>query len=290
LWLLAAGALLGVSLADVGVLRPTSQSLPPGVVARVNDRLIRSESYERAWRMVASDKRNPMTDADRAHVLKRLIEEELLIQRGQVIGLLESDPTVRKSISVAMIQSIVAESEARQPDEAALRGFYQENLRYFMPPGAIHVRQIVFVPRPPEGMPEARVRARTARDEIAQGLPFADAVARHGDVPLVAIPDTPLPANKLQQYIGRNSLEQVRALSPLEVSQPFESAADVRIFQLVERSSPEPTPFEEIENWVESAFQRDAADRALREVLARLWRDADIALTPEAQKSIGRVE
>lgn len=286
LWLLAAGALIGVGLAAVGVLRPTSASLPPGVVARVNGRPIRSESYERAWRMVASDKRNAMSDADRAHVLKRLIEEELLIQRGEAIGLVLSDPAVRKSISAAMIQSIVALGEARQPDEADLVRFYRENQRYFVPPGTIHVRQIVFTPRPGEEILDARKRAREAREAIAKGLAFADAVERYGDLPLVAIPDASLPVNKLQQYIGPSRALRVRALQPLEVSPLMESAVDVRIFQLIEQMFPEPRPLEEIRDWVEGAFQRDAADRALRESLARLWRDADVALAPEAAEGI----
>lgn len=279
--LLSIGALSGVALAAVGALRPTSDALPPDAIARVNDRVIRSESYERVLQMVASDKRNPMGDADRARVLKRMIEEELLIQRGEAIGLVESDPAVRKSISAAMIQFIVAESEAFAPDEEALRSFYQENARYFAPPGALHVRQLVFEARPGEAPAQVRDRARAARAAIAEGLAFSDARERYGDTPRLAIPDAPLPPHKLAQYVGPTVVERVRTLQPLEVSELIESGVGVRIFQLLEASADEAPAFEAIRDRVEHAFRRDAADRALRDALERLWREADIVMAVE---------
>ena len=41
--LLGAGALAGIALALAGILRPASDLLPRGAIARVNDRVIRSE-------------------------------------------------------------------------------------------------------------------------------------------------------------------------------------------------------------------------------------------------------
>ena len=288
--MLGAGALAGVVLAAHGVVRPVSEALPRGVIARVNDRVIRSDRYERAWRRVASDKRNPMGDADRARILRRLIEEELLIQRGEAIGLVESDSAVRKAISGAMIQSIVAESEAALPDTAALRAFYQQNRRYFAPPGTLHVRQIFFQRRPGEGVFDLRARARAARDAIGQGLAFADARERYGEVPVVEIPDAALPANKLRQYVGPTGVERVLALEPLEVSEPVESGAEIRLFQLVAATSAGSPPFEEVRDRVESAFRRDAGDRALRENLEWLWREADIVLAPGAPDALRQAD
>ncbi len=286
LFLLAVGAFSGAALAAVGALRPAPDAFPPGAIARVNDRAIQSESYERAWRKVASEKRNPMSEADRALVLKRLIEEELLIQRGETIGLVESDAVVRRSIASAMIQSIVAESEALLPDEAALRDFYGENRRYFAPAPQLHVRQALFSPRPQEAPSGARERARAARRAIAEGLSFDAARERYADVPLLTIPDAPLPAHKLQQYIGPTALEGARALQVLEVSEPLESAAGLRILQLIAATSAESPEFHAIRDRVESAFQRDAAARALRDSLGRLWREAKISLGPEAPQGL----
>lgn len=284
--LLGAGALVGIAMAAWGVLRPASELLPRDVVARVNERGIRSERYQQALAMVAADKRNAMSEADRAHVLRRLIQEELLIQRGEDIGLVESDPTVRKAISGAMIQSIVAEAEAIAPGEAELREFFEENPRYFASPATLHVQQLVFAPRAGENAAAVRERAKRARAAMNDGLSFADAGARYADPPLLEIPDAPLPAHKLAQYIGPSLEERVAELDELEVSEPIESGLSVRIFRLIGKTSAETPSYDELADWVEGAYRRESADRALREYLARLWIEADVVLSPEAPDGV----
>ena len=73
----------------------------------------------------------------------------------------------------------------------------------------------------------------------------------------------------------------MRALRPPEVSEVVESGVGVRIFQLIEASADEVPTFEAIRDRVEHAFRRDAADRALRETLERLWREADVVTAVE---------
>jgi parvulin-like peptidyl-prolyl isomerase len=284
--LLGAGALVGIAMAAWGVLRPVGELLPRDMVARVNERGIRSEGYQLALAMVAADRRNAMSEADRAHVLRRLIQEELLIQRGEDIGLVESDPTVRKAISAAMIQSIVAESEAIQPSGAELREFFEENPRYFASPATLHVQQLVFQPRAGEDAVVVRERAQLAGAAMDDGLSFADAGARYADVPLVEIPDAPLPAHKLAQYIGPSLEARVAELDELEVSEPIESGAAVMIFRLIGKTSAETPAYDELSDWVEGAYRRESADRALREYLARLWVEADVVLSPEAPAGV----
>ena len=288
LLLLGSGALIGIAMAASGILRPAAELPSRDVLAMVNERPIRSESYERALGIVAADMRSPMSEADRAHVLRRLIQEELLIQRGEDIGLVESDPTVRKSISAAMIQSIVAENEAIQPSEAQLREFFEENRRYFAPSATLHAQQLVFQKRADEDASAVGERARQAHAAIAAGLSFADARTRYADVPLLEIPDAPLPAHKLAQYIGPSLAERVARLNVLEVSEPIGSEAGLRIFRLIAATSATAASYDEIEEWIEGAYRREAADRALREYLDRLWRAADVALSPEAP--VGVVE
>jgi parvulin-like peptidyl-prolyl isomerase len=282
--LLAVGTVLGILLAASGALSPAGDlaPMPDEVIAEVNERTIRTDSYERVRAMVASDKRNPMSDADRAHVLRRLIEEELLIQRGETIGLLDSDPTVRKAIAAAMIQSIVAESESEQPEPEDLRRYYDENLGYFTPPGTLHVRQMLFRPRAGETPEALRERAREARRARSGGMGFAEAREEWADEEFLPIPDTALPANKLRQYVGPSLVEEIRQMRPGEVSQPVASQQGFRLVELVDAQAGAPLDFDEARKQVEVAYRRDAADRALREYLEWLWDEADIRLSPRA--------
>lgn len=282
--LLAIGTVLGILLAASGALSPAGDLAPMSdeVVARVNERPVRTDTYDRARAMVATDKRNPMVDADRAHVLRRLIEEELLIQRGEAIGLLDSDPTVRKAIASSMIQSIVAESESEKPGPEELRRFYDENLGYFTPPGTLHVRQLLFRPREGESDQEVRARALGARQARLGGAGFEQVRNEWADEEFLPIPDTALPANKLRQYIGPTLVEQALDMQPQDVSQPLDAQPGFRLIELVDARAGAPLDFDEAQEQVEVAYRRDAADRALREYLDWLWSEADVQLSPRA--------
>src|SRR5262245_55368535 len=135
LWLLAVGSVVGILIGVVTVWYerdPNTRALPDGAIAVVNGKPIREEDYARAVALVESDKRTAITDEDRVRVLDRLIEEELLIQRGIEIGLVDSNRSVRKIITQAMLASIAAESVSTQPSEDELRAFYAENPSLFM--------------------------------------------------------------------------------------------------------------------------------------------------------------
>jgi len=133
LWLLAMGSMVGILLGVVVALHKSSSAatFPDGALVSVNGKPIREEDYARAVASVERDKRAEITDEDRVRVLDRLIEEELLIQRGIAVGLVDSDRSVRKAITQAMLASIAAESAGAQPSEDELRTFYAENPALF---------------------------------------------------------------------------------------------------------------------------------------------------------------
>jgi hypothetical protein len=135
--LLAIGALLGIFLGATSVLepyRPDVDGLPADAIALVNGRVIREQDYLRARSLLAQDKRTEMTDADRARVLDRLIEEELLLLHGIEMGILDSERRVRRAITAAMLTSIVAESASEKPSEYEIEAFYEENRSLFADP------------------------------------------------------------------------------------------------------------------------------------------------------------
>lgn len=141
LLLLAIGSVIGIVSGVTVAFRDPGRAprvLPDDAIALVNGRAIREEEYARALALLAADKRTEITDADRAHVLNRLIEEELLVQGGITIGLVHSHPAVRQAMTRAMLASIVAESTSEQPSEDVLRTFYAENPTVFVRP--LHTR------------------------------------------------------------------------------------------------------------------------------------------------------
>ena len=99
---LAVGAATGLIVAAIGVMgeRPSVDDLPPGAVARVGDALIRVEEYDRLVAGLESDRRSPVDGKLRRHVLDRMIDEELLVQRAVELGLVEDGPVGGEGVEV----------------------------------------------------------------------------------------------------------------------------------------------------------------------------------------------
>src|SRR4030095_3771751 len=93
LWL-TLGASAGIGCAAVGLRLSggRDRARPAKAAASVNGSLIRLEEYDRAVAAFASDRREPIGPAERRHVLDRMLDEELLVQRGVELGLARTDP------------------------------------------------------------------------------------------------------------------------------------------------------------------------------------------------------
>jgi hypothetical protein len=127
--LLALGAFAGTCLGGVSAWRGTamdSEALPAELIARVNGRPVLREEFERAFSLVAGDRREPPNATDRARVLERLIDEELLVQHALASGLLGPDAgidgrAVRDVVVRTMVETATAEAASREPSADDLR-------------------------------------------------------------------------------------------------------------------------------------------------------------------------
>lgn len=278
LWLLGGGAALGLALATLGLVQPgegAATGLPPDVVARVNGVEIRRDDYARLLNGLAQDTRAPVDTSMRRRVLDRMIDEELLVQRGLELGLARVDRRVRADLTSSLIASIVDEAEQHEPSERELAAFHAEEREFFTLPGRLHVRQIFF--RTPDGdEADALRRAAEARAALVAGTPFAEVDERFGDPQVSPLPDVLLPASKVREYVGPSALRAAHALEVGEVSEPVRSGVGVHLLQLVDRTPSRVPPLDEIEEQVRREWVRRAGDRALRRYLDELRERADV--------------
>src|SRR6266545_4899698 len=234
------GAAVGILLAVAGALVPTANEFTRNVVARVNGKAITSQDVDFALGRLAGDGHVTVTHEERLETLQRLIDQELLIQRGVEIGLLKSDLTVRKAIAGAMIDTIVASVLEKAHTEEELRAFYASHLAVFTMPARVHVQQIYCSGK---GDPNRALdQAKQASVVIAHGLSFQEARERYGDEDNVSLPNTLLPLNVLRSLLGPTLTDTVLAMKTGDISPPLQSPAGYHILRLVELQSEEVQP------------------------------------------------
>jgi parvulin-like peptidyl-prolyl cis-trans isomerase-like protein len=276
-WLLALGAATGLAIA-LGSLVGGAVERPigPDAVALVNDTPIRRDDYLRALGAVATDRRTPLDDADKRRILDRLIDEELLLQRGLVLGLPERDRSVRNPLVAATI-GLLARAD-REPTDAELHAFYDANREYFTDPGRVRVGQVfVRVEGRPES--EARARADDALRRLRAGEPLATVRAALGDDETAPIPDTLLPIEKVREYVGETAARAVANLDGGTTSDVVRSSMGFHVLQVLERTDPEVPPYDAIVDRVRAEWRRRADDAALRAALDDLRRGAKVRIT-----------
>jgi parvulin-like peptidyl-prolyl isomerase len=282
--LLGVGAVAGLVLAAHGLVASgvrQGDALPERVVARVNGSEILTDDYLRLVAGLERDTREIADEKSRRHVLDRMIDEEVLVQRGLELGLAESDRRIRANVTAAMIRSILVEVEDRRPTASELREFYEDYRDFFTQPGRVRVHQLFFrVPGSSEQQAAAE-RAREVRDRIEPGQALTALRGEYGDPEISPLPDALLPAAKLREYLGPTALRAALELEVGEVSPPVRSGTGYHILQLVEREPPRTPDLSEIEAQVRTEWLRRAGDRALREYLDALRDQAEIVVAPQ---------
>ena len=284
--LLVVGMMSGLVLATIGLLRsgestslsPIS-SLPVGTIALVNGYPIATELYTRVLGGVTAERKDQSPNlADRRHVLDRMIDEELLLQRGLELGLAHTDQIIRHQIVLALTKSLTAELADITPGESELRQFYAEHQALFTHPGRFAVTQVFF--RVPTTMEDGRVhlRATEASQRLRAGESLAAVAQQFGDEPVIRLPSELLPVEKIQEYLGPTVTQTVVRMEPGQVSDPVRSGVGYHVLLLSERQTDTVPPFEAVREQVLTQYRRMAGENAVATYIANLRKHANIQI------------
>ncbi|BFM15334.1 hypothetical protein R50073_15170 [Maricurvus nonylphenolicus] len=99
--------------------------LASDTVAQVNGHPIRLVDYSRTLDAIADDRREELSDIDRQFVLRRLIEEELLVQEAIQLDMITDKRNVRRLVAEVMLDSIVANLDVVEPTDKEIEETYQ---------------------------------------------------------------------------------------------------------------------------------------------------------------------
>lgn len=282
--LLAAGAIGGLLFGVAGILEegPRSAGLaPPGTAAMVNGVPIEDEEFERAVGLLAADSKNPIGPAEREHVLNRLIEEELLVQRARELGVDQHDRRVRSLLVRQMIDSVVADAQPDEPSRAEIEEFYAEHHRYFARTGRLALAPLRFAKREGETEEQTRARADQAAARLRAGEDATRVRTELADPWIIPYPRGLLPATKVREYLGPTPTRKALTLREGDVSDPVRGGAAWYVLELLAKEDAATPPLERVEKEVRTEMQRRAGDRALRTYLDDLRNGGDVIVLSE---------
>jgi len=136
--LLLCGACVGLLLGGLAAAgKLGGDQLSDSIVAEVHGVRLPADEYQRALSLFGSEKRGPVNDRDRALVLERMIEEELLLQHGVASGVMRWHNKAREEALKSILAGLVIELESgaeaglasQQPAHDALLAEYLGRLR-----------------------------------------------------------------------------------------------------------------------------------------------------------------
>jgi hypothetical protein len=275
-----AAVAIGALLAACGEVDSGERKItpPPDVVAVVNGHAIPRDAFEHYVESAAGGGETASLDAEaQRRLLLRMVDEELLFQRGVAFGLHRRDSAAHRAILSAVIASVTSDGEADEPDEATLRSHYEENAPRFTGPERFAV-EVVHVSDRGRADAEARSEAEEVANRLREGADVEVVLASHPDSSALATPAPPLPLVSVAQRAGLAAASAVSQLSPGEVSDPLRDEAGYTVVALRERHPPEVAPFTDVRGEVRSAYLRQRRVRALRDTLDALHREADIRI------------
>ncbi len=272
------GIIGGLAMASLSALTGgefTNSALPPGAVARVNDAVILRADLARALNAVSAGKRNVLSNEDKAVIMQRLIEEELLVQRALNRGLAEEDPTLRNALVGAVTKDVITRSRAKPISPARLRDFYFQNKARFARPARIFVKA-VFLPRQ-----KASAQMIAFDQALKEGASPEDLRQRFGGQ-TPPVPNGLIPPQKLKDYVGPGPLAALNSLSTGQWSPWIQDKNGVWRLYLVNRTRARIPELSSVQDQVEAAYLDERDDAALRHYIDRLKRKAKIELSPDA--------
>ena len=235
-------------------------------VAKIDERVISKEKYEAYLESIAQSRKTGLIDSDPENILERMIDEELLIQRGIDLGMIENDSEIRSIIIQKMISSIISDTDDLKISQTDLKDFYSLNQDLFMPSPKLQLIKLSFDRKNKD-------YGIQARDFLIAGN-FADAKSLAKNE-VITLPNVLLPAMKIREYIGPSLTQTALGLEEGEVSELIELNERFHILVPIRKVISSAPPFNDVYKEIESEYIRFKGEEMLDEYFddLRNWYD-----------------
>lgn len=261
--------LLGLLLLLVGSNTQISwQNQPIDTVVLVNQQPVTESALkfarQRSGRFMVDV---PFQDRDK-QLLQRLIDDELILQRAEELGILQADPGIRKLLARSAIDTVVRESQAVLIKEPELIAFYNDHQAVFQQPQRITLQAAQF---------DDLGMANISRNAVLLGDSLKKTVSLGGGK-ILPIPVSPLPKHMLIRYLGISLTDLALGLSATQISQPIVQGDNIYLLQVIENQPATLMPFEQVRETVMTELVSRQRRDSLTTTLEELKQTASIQL------------
>ena len=279
-------ALAGLAAASTGLLHPVQRDqvqVPPGDVALVNQEPVLMSDFISETEQANGVPFAQTTPAERAAVLHRMIDEELMVQRSLALDLPEQDTDVRTALSDGVTALVTAPVLSEHPTDDQLRAFYAAHRANYATQGSMAVTDLVLHvggfenadQSADQAMADAaqavyQLRSGEALDGVKQHFAFTDTARVTGEEPDFAA----------KLHLGAKLYAVADKLGDGEVSEPVQDADGVHVLIMQHRRAPVFTTYDDVRNNVYTDYVAAQKAQAKADNLTFLRRNAQILLAP----------
>ena len=253
-------------------------------VALVNDVVISEDQFLKYASNLGADIQ-PEDDVEILELLlERMIEEELLVQRGIELDLHKKDIGVRKEMIKQVIDFII-QVEKNQVNEEDLRDFYNENIGKYTPTEKVQFQSIYIKSLNKESVllgTESDLKTLQPKllklyDEL-KTTDFLEIKSKFDENNFFEVPNKLINIKDCNLLFGKSICNQIASLNLDEVSQPIFFDNGYFIFKLVDRIKQEIDEkyYNEIKEKIIFDYNNGLDDEKLKNYLKYLKDNADI--------------
>ena len=248
---------LAIALLSSG-LNITSFSENHDTLVSINQQPITLQQLNFASQRLTGAPADTLTPEQKNTIITLLVDEELLLQRAELLDIAGTDPGVRKALARAVINQAVANVFTQPISPEQLEAFYRAHQTLFIQPLRMTLQAYRYT-----SLKEAQLA-------LAATVPITDRAS--------LLPLSPMPLHMLRRYLGSALTDSALLLRAGQTSAPIMRPEAVYLLRMIAVQAEKILPLSEVQLQVEAEYRRRGRDTALDTILRELRQQAQITV------------
>lgn len=231
------------------------------MLVSINQQPITWQQLNFAAQRLTGENADKLTSEQKNTIVNLLIDEELLLQRAELLGIASTDPGIRKALARAVINQAVANVLAQPIRSEQLETFYRAHQTLFIQPLRITLQAYRYT-----SMKEAQLA-------LAATAPITDRAS--------VLPLSPMPLHMLRRYLGSALTDSALLLRAGQTSAPIMRPEAVYLLHMIAVQAEQLLPLSQVRWQAEAEYRRRGRDNALQQRLKELHEGAQVTVASE---------